>query len=91
MKKRTELKNGWLNNNTGENHMTWFIGILKTHARKAVKELLPGFEGEFSEKIDKKCQDIMQKLDELKAENKKLHRSVEKLEYQLHKKRRKNK
>ncbi len=39
----------WMAKYTGENHMTWFIGVLKTHAAKAVKELLPELEKQIME------------------------------------------
>ncbi len=75
----------WMAKYTGENHMTWFLGILKTHANKAVRELLPQFEGQFNEKRSRQ-EDIKKELEDLQSENKKLHSSVEKLQYQLHKK-----
>ena len=66
--------------------MTWFVHIIKTHASKGAKELLPEFESQFMHKIDKRFQDINENLVDLQSENKKLRRSVENLQFQLYRK-----
>ncbi len=76
----------WMSKYIGENQMTWFVGIIKTHASKAVREILPEIEKTFNEKIEKVRRKASEDIEELKSENKKLTRVVERLQFQLHKK-----
>ncbi len=76
----------WLAKYTGENHMTWFVGILKTHASKAVREIMPELERKFNEKIEKVQRKASEDIEAMRSENKKLSRAVERLQFQLHKK-----
>ncbi len=53
---------------------------------KALKELIPDFEGRLTQKIENRYQETSKILEELQTENKKLRRSVEKLQFQLNQK-----
>ncbi len=76
----------WLAKYTGENHMTWFVGILKTHASKAVREIMPELERTLNEKIENVQRKASKDIEAMRSENKKLRRAVERLQFQLHKK-----
>ncbi len=76
----------WMSKYIGENQMTWFVRIIKTHATKAFKELIPDFEEKLTQKIEERYQETKHELESLQSENKKLRRTVDKLQFQLHKK-----
>ncbi len=76
----------WMSKYLGENQMTWFVGIIKTHAKKALRETMPELERSLNEKVVKVQLKAAEDVEELKSENKKLRRMVEKLQFQLHKK-----
>ncbi len=76
----------WMSKYVGENQMTWFVGIIKTHSKKVIKETLPELEKNFNEKIEQVRRKASEDIEALKSENKKLTRVVERLQFQLHKK-----
>ena len=57
----------WTAKYIGENQMTWFVRIIRTHAGKALKELIPDFEGRLTQKIEKRYQEITNELESLQG------------------------
>ncbi len=57
----------WMSKYIGENQMTWFVGIIKTHAGKALKEMLPALEEQFAAKINSKFEETMKVIDNLRS------------------------
>ena len=67
----------WMAKYIGENKMT--------HTGKAVKEMLPELEQQLTQKINKRYEDTNKEIEDLRSKNKRLHRSIEKLQYELQK------
>ncbi len=76
----------WMSKYIGENQITWFVRIIRTHASKAIRDKIPELEKTFNEKLAKVQQKASEDVEELRSENKKLNRALERLQFQLHKK-----
>ncbi len=87
---------------SGENSQAmWFRNIIRAQAKHVmeeaiadevqkatgnIKQLLPEFESQILQNVNKKFQETSKIIEELQTENKKLRRSVEKLQFHLNQK-----